>query len=36
MATMGRASSTPLEMIEVAARPAPALPRLTPDTDSMR
>ena len=35
-ATIGRANSTPLDTMAVPASAAPAVPRLTPDTDSMR
>jgi hypothetical protein len=35
-ATIGSANSTPFDTIAVAARAAPALPRSTPDTESMR
>ena len=35
-ATMGRAKSTPLDTMAVAANAAPTVARLTPDTDSMR
>ena len=35
-ATSGSMNSTPFEMMAVAVRAAPAVPRLTPDTDSIR
>ena len=35
-ATMGNAKSTPFETMAVAASAAPAVPRLTPETASIR
>ena len=35
-ATIGSAKSTPFETMAVPASAAPAVPRLTPDTDSIR